>query len=65
MSATRDTSQKIGWSFSNIYRIHRDKTDEKPVVTAFEPLKSSIQEIERLHSELKLMIEELENLVKE
>lgn len=65
MSATRDTGQKIGWSYSNIYRIYKEKTEEKPAITAFEPLKSNLQELHRLHGELKQMIDELEELVKE
>lgn len=65
MSAIRDKSQKIGWSYSNIYRIYKDKSEEKPMVTSFEPLKSSLDKVERLHEELKTMIDELEALVKE
>jgi|GEM_PF-5779767 len=65
MSAYRDTSQKIGWSYSNIYRIYKDNTQEMPVVTSFEPLKNDLQELNRLYGELKAMIKEIEDLVKE
>lgn len=65
MSASRDISQKIGWSYSNIYRIYKDESKDSPVITAFEPLKSNLAEIHRLHEELKTILDELELLVKE
>lgn len=64
MSATRDMSQKIGWSYSNIYRIYKDNSKEVPTVHALEPIKDSLQELNRLHGEIKDMIDELETIVK-
>lgn len=65
MSATRDTQSKIGWSFSNIYHIFKDKSEVKPVVTAFEPLKNNLQKLNELHDRLKVMIQELEDSMRE
>ena len=65
MSATRDTTQKIGWTKSNLYRIYKEKTGEVPKVSALEPLQNNLDKLQALHAELKTMIDELEALVKE
>lgn len=64
MSATRDTSQKIGWTGGNVYDIFKGrKSNSEFKLTTFEPMKNNLTELHRLHWELKQMIDDLEKLV--
>lgn len=68
MSATRDTSQKIGFVKGNLYQIKPNVTNEPEAFVnlfTYEPLRNGFIELHRLHQELKRMIDELEALVKE
>lgn len=71
MSATRDTSQKIGFVYSNLYSIYKKGVaaakaapDVKPVDPAITSLKDNLKALNDLHGRLKVMLIELEDLVK-
>lgn len=60
MSASKDKDSKIGWSFSNMFKVFNGEDKSKPVVTYFQPLQNNLEKLEKLRQELHQMIEELE-----
>jgi len=65
MSATKDKNSKIGWSYSNVYRIHGNTPEPvKNFDKEAEDFKSKISQFQKEHDQLKVMISNLEKLLK-
>lgn len=64
MSASRDTSQRIGFSTTNYYALYKNRPPEQAEQKPLDALKSDLGKLNDLHQELKDAIADLEAILK-